>query len=447
MIYDLLFPYQKEITDKAKLNNSSGLFMDTGTGKSITSLSLFEQKVLQGKCNKLIIICLKSKLYEWEIDCNKYFPFSKILVMDGTKTAKKEKQLENLDFDILIINFEKVWRKPYLLHITNKYFILVDESHCIKDSTSKIGKFMQLLGMQTPYKLILTATPMGNGYIDLYNQYYFLGYLNSKLSKFKQDYCIEKKQFNGMYSYPKIVGYKNTEKLDYITQEYCYFYERVLNDDMIPEEIVVPFKLDSNYLKVVKDRVYKDISLDNTASKRIGLKTLCSGTIMGKTLFDPKGNLDRLYQVNDDKIEWIRDFLEGFKERVVIYYQFSHQRDQLYEMITKMGRKCARYCGDYKEQDIYLENDSAIILIQYKSGSTGIDWLKLSYICIFYCLPDGYLTYYQSKGRLNRVGQEKKVLYYLLVTKGKLSADELNYNALMNQEDFNDDYFERNFGE
>ena len=124
---------------------------------------------------------------------------------------------------------------------------------------------------------------------------------------------------------------------------------------------------------------------------------------------------------------------------------FNHQRDQLYDMVTKLKRPCARYCADYKEDDIFKENDNSIVLVQYKSGSTGIDWLKLSYISIFYCLPDSYIEFYQAKGRTNRVGQTKKPLYYLLVSKGNNSVDELNYNALINKQDFNDNFFAENF--
>ena len=52
-----------------------------------------------------------------------------------------------------------------------------------------------------------------------------------------------------------------------------------------------------------------------------------------------------------------------------------------------------------------------------------------------------YIEYYQAKGRLNRVGQTKKPLYYLLVSQGKYSVDYMNYEALMSKKDFNDQFF------
>lgn len=444
MIYELLYPYQKKIVDDLKNYDSSALFLDVGTGKSITSLALYEQKYMQLKCNKLLIICLCAKIEEWKADCEKWYPFSKVLVMDGKKKSKE--QFLKDDYDICIINFEKTWRNNDLLTISNKTMIIIDESHKIKSSETKIGHFMQLLSLCTPYKVILTATPMGNGYIDLYNQLYFLGFIDMSLDNFKKTYCIEKLMYiPGMKPFKQIVGYRNTEYLDMLVNKYARYYERKLDDDLVPSEVLVPIKLEEKYNKISKDRVYKDIVLDKIGMKRIALKSLCSGTLIGNALVDEE-NRHREYQLNTYKLDWVKSFLEDFNERVVIFYMYDHQRDQIYDMITsKLKRPCARYCSEYKEKDIFENNDNAVILVQYKSGSTGVDWLKKSYVGIFYCLPDSYIEFYQAKGRLNRVGQTKKPLYYLLVSKGKYSVDYINYEALMNNKDFNDEWFIENF--
>ena len=441
MLYDLLYPYQKKIVDDLKGYDSSALFMDVGTGKSITSLALFEQKVLQKKCKKLLIICLCAKIEEWKTDCERWFPFSETIVLDKQKS--KDRFVKG-DYDIAIINFEKTWRFEKLMYINEETMIIIDESHKIKSSETKVGHFMQLLCRWTPYKCILTATPMGNGYIDLYNQLYFLGLNGQSLKDFKERYCDEKLIYiPGMKPFKQIVGYHNTEELDLIVNKYARYYERKIDDDLVPEEVMVPIKLEEKYNKISKNRVYEDIVLDKIGMKRIALKSLCSGTIIGNSLDEEGGDLHREYQLNTYKLDWVKSFLEDFNERVVIFYMYDHQRDQLYEMITnKLKRPCARYCSAYKEKEIFEKEDNAVCLVQYKSGSTGVDWLKKSYIGIFYCLPDSYIEFYQAKGRLNRVGQTKKPLYYLVVSKGKYSVDGLNYEALMNKQDFNDEFFE-----
>lgn len=446
MIYDLLYEYQKNIVNDLKDYNSCALFMGLGTGKSITSLALYEQKLIQKKCKKLVIICLCAKINEWKVDCEKLFPFSRVIVLDNKH--KSTESFRTGDFDIAIINFEKTWRFKPLLLINSDYYIIVDESHKVKSPTTSVGKFMQLLGGLTPYKCILTATPMNNGYVDLYNQLYFLGLLDISFNKFKEIYCNENLVFfAGMKPFKKITSYKNTDYLDSLVNKYARYYERKVDDDLIPEEIIIPFELDKEYQRIRTKRVYKDISLDKVSSKRLGLKALCSGTIMGQALVDENGNLDRLYQLNDDKLKWIKSFLEDFNERVVIFYNYDHQREQLYDMCMQLKRPVARYCGEYKEDNIFNENDNAVIIVQYKSGSTGIDWLKKSYVSIFYSLPDSFIDFEQAKGRTFRVGQTKKPLYYLLIAKGKNSVDEANYQALSNSCDFTDEWFKYNFKE
>lgn len=444
MIYELLYSYQKKIVDDLKNYDSGALFMDVGTGKSITSLALFEQKTIQGKCDKLLIVCLCAKLEEWKEDCEKWFPFSKVLVLDGKQKSKRE--FENNDYDICIINFEKTWRYEPLLRIDDKVMIIIDESHKIKASETKVGHFMRLLSNRTPYKVILTATPMGNGYIDLYNQLYFLGLIDISLPKFKEQYCNEKLIYiPGMKPFKQIVSYKNTEYLDLLVNKYARYYERKLDDSLVPSEVLVPIKLEEKYHKISKDRVYKDIVLDKIGMKRIALKALCSGTIIGNALVDNEDR-HREYQLNTYKLDWVKSFLEDFNDRVVIFYMYDHQRDQIYDMVTtKLKRPCARYCSEYKEKEVFEKNNNAVVLVQYKSGSTGVDWLKKSYVGIFYSLPDSYIEFYQAKGRLNRVGQTKKPLYYLLVSKGKYSVDNINYEALMNKQDFSDEFFAENF--
>lgn len=445
MIYDILYPYQKTIVDKLSQFNSSALFTDTGTGKSYMSMALYQDKLHKRQVNKCVVICLLGKIEEWQRDFNKFQPFDRILIMDNKKETLRK--YHKGEWDVLLINFERTWRTPDLLTYTDaNTMIIIDESHKIKESKTKQGDFIAKLGMLTPYKLCLTATPMGNGYIDLYNQFYFLGFIGMSKKAFDDMFVVYKLVLiPGAKPFKKVDYYKNTQLLDNLSTKYCYFYERPVDEEMLPSELKIEFKLDKNYNKIIKDRVYQDIVLDSISAKRLALKSLCSGTIMGKTLLKTD-DCDRVYQLNKDKIEWVKTYLDSFPKRVVIFYQYTHQMEQLYEEITKMHRNVARYNANYKEKDKFIKNDDCVILVQYKSGGTGIDWLKNAYVGIFYSLPDSYVEFYQAKGRIDRNGQTKKPLFYILVTNGSNSVDEMNYKALQEKQDFNDEYFENCFG-
>jgi hypothetical protein len=443
MIYPILYDYQKQVVDDLKDLYGCGLFSDVGTGKSYMSLALFEHKLANSLVNKLIIICLNGKISEWERDCRKFFPFHKILSLAGDLKPKLKKEFEQNDYDILILNFEKVWRLPVILqHIDEKTMLLIDESHKIKTPNSKQTEFIIKMSYLTHHKCILTATPMGLGYIDLFSQLHFIGALNCSYKEFEDEFIIRSLiRIPGIRPFYQIVGYKNTDVIDKTVSNYCRYYERQQSDDMLPSELIVDITLDPSYNKIARERVYNEIVLNKVSKKRIALKALCSGTMIGTDLFDNK----YMYQLNTNKLDWVETFLETFDHRVVIFYNFDFERDQLYDMIKKSKRNVARYCGEFKEQDIFMKKEDCVILVQYKAGGTGIDWLKESYVCVFYSLPDSYIEFYQSKGRIDRAGQTKKPLFYILVSQGIKSIDKMNYDALSEKQDFNDSWFENNF--
>lgn len=447
MIYDILYPYQKKIVNYLKQYDASALFTDTGTGKSYMSISIYQDKYMQKKVNKCLVICLLGKVDEWVRDFKKFQPLDKVIVLDGK--AKTMKDFTSGNWDVAVINFEKTWRLEKLLtYIDDKCMIIIDESHKIKTPDTKQGKFIGLLGQNTPYKLILTATPMGNGYIDLYNQLYFLGYLDMAYKDFQDEFCIYKMCFiPGSKPFEKIDRYRNTEVLDNIISKYAYFYNRPVDESMLPSELIIKLPLDKNYNRINRERVYKDVVLDTISAKRMCLKSLCSGNVMGKPLVAQNEDSRIVYNLNTYKLDWVKTFLETFNKRVVIFYQYTHQMEQLYDEIKKTKRSVARYNAKYKEKDVFEANDDCVLLCQYKSGGTGIDWLKKSYVGIFYSLPDSYIEFYQAKGRIDRNGQTEKPLFYILLADGSKSVDMLNWKALSMNQDFNDEFFSRNFSE
>ena len=207
-----LFDYQQKIVD-LQTNPASALFMDMGTGKTVTSLALFKK----WKCPKILIICLVSKLEDWKKDLMSECSVEGIILDKGSKSNMCT---VDTNPNAMIINFESAWRCHNLLQWVDKdTFVLIDESHKIKTHNSKIGKFCDKLSKRTPYKVILTGTPQSKGYIDYYSQLKFVDILKMSYKDFCNKYCVyQQMKFNG-YPFNKLVGYQNTDELDKIMKE------------------------------------------------------------------------------------------------------------------------------------------------------------------------------------------------------------------------------------
>lgn len=418
-----LYPYQREIVDH-QYKDSIALFMQMGTGKTFVSMGMFEKS----KCSKLLVICLATKVQDWTHDTSTYLGLDTIPLNKGT--AKNKDQIGG---NALVVGFESAWRleDDLLKWVDDDTYIIIDESHKIKNHKSKIGKYTRKLAKKTPYKAILTGTPQSKGYVDYYNQLYFLGIFNESYKKFEDKFCvIDRQYFNGM-PVKAIVGYKNTDELDKLINENAVYFDREISNDFIPSESTIKFKKPTKYKKILNDRVYTEKSgdvhiYDTSGSLLHASRQLASGYIENDL-------------ISKDKLNWIKDFVESLNDRLVIFYNFNKELEYLKE--TLKDYPLSFYNGEIKDLTNFKENQNGIALVNFASGSTGINDLVISNTMIMFSPTTSYIDYVQSKKRIDRIGQTKKPMYYYLVMEN--SIDSRIYNSLSKGSDFDEQMFDK----
>ena len=414
-----LFDYQEKIVNNC---NSPGvaLFMGMGTGKTVTSLALFKKS----KCKKLLIICLVSKLTDWKDDLMSECGLDGIIM---NKTVNRGYKFEQSD-DYLIVNFESAWRYNELLDWVDKdTCIIIDESHKIKSTTSRVSKFCEKLKRLTSHKIILTGTPQSKGYIDYYNQLRFVDILNMPKTEFTNTFCVyDTMNYNG-FPFKKLVGYKNTEYLDELIHDKCIFYERDPENDMIPSDIDVRIKKPKQYDTFKLSRIYKDYAADSSAKLFVGLRTCCSGFIGTN-------------ETENGKLLWLKEFIDDINTRVVIFYNFNREREMIIELLDSLKIPYSEYSGRSKNLDNFKQHPNGVAVCQYQSASTGLNDLVVSNICVMFGPPLNYTDWAQAKKRIDRVGQTKKPLYYNLYCMGTVENKILL--TLKSGKDFDNRMFE-----
>ena len=145
-----LFEYQKEAIEnfeRKPLNLS-----DVGTGKSYMSIGSY----VKSECTKLLVICLAPKVLDFVEDGE---PFD-IEITPLNKGTKKNRELLS-ESNHVAISFESSWRLTELLKWVDKdTFIIIDESHKVGVSKSKVTKFVMQLSKKAKYTYLCTATPV-----------------------------------------------------------------------------------------------------------------------------------------------------------------------------------------------------------------------------------------------------------------------------------------------
>lgn len=401
-----LFPHQIEQIEEGKKGKNINQ-SEVGTGKSLIGLGLFKES----KYKKLLILCLASKVTDFQEDGLAIG----VEVTPLNKGTTKNKVLLK-EAKVVSISFESSWRLVELMKwVDQDTMVLIDESHKVKSTTSKVGMFINKLSKKAGYVYLMSATMFSNGkYEQLWNQLSITGVYTGTYKEFKARYCIEELQemkVRGQTKYfNTIVGYQNTNELLDLLKKHSVFKARDIDDELLPEDIFYYTKKPTMYNKLLKNRVLEMpsgeiVEYDNLPMLRHATLQLCSGVLAG---------IDK--PLRKDKFERTEQILEEHNnQRVVIFYNYNIEKDMLIQLLTDLGRNWSLYNGESHNLDEFKNNENGVVLAQYKSASTGINDFVISHVCIFFSTCDSSSTYIQAKGRLSRYGQTKKPLYYHLI--------------------------------
>ena len=323
---------------------------------------------------------------------------------------------------IVIINYDLVWRRPELAALRD-FTLMLDESSCIKNATSNRTKF--ILKLRPQNVILLSGTPVGGKYEELLTQCKLLGWRITKKA-FWEAYVNYVEIDMGNFKIPKVTGYKNVEQLKEKLREYGAVFQKTEDVFDLPEQIEKTVLIEStpSYKKFKKDRLITidgiELVGDTSLTKMLYLRQLAS-------------------QYNKNKLEALKDILESTEDRVIIFYNFTAELDQIKKVCKELKKPISVINGKVKDLKNYESKDNSITVVQYQAGAMGLNLQKSNKI-IYYSLPLASEIFEQSKKRTHRIGQNRTCFYYYLVTKSSLEEEILN--TLRLRKNFTDKLFE-----
>ena len=444
-----LYTYQektaKDIFDRISSKEITGAYIgfETGTGKTVTSLSVAERLFNAGYIKEVIVICPVSKIEDWKKDLKDEIP-----------------EIKNT----FVTSFQSAWRSKSSLQIQSslsrsKVLLIVDEGHKMKTYDSKQSKFIQNLYLKyNMFVLVLSATSQNKKYIDLYPQYRILGsrVFNCSAKDFKKEYCIEAANYNLVYAgkarfpYNEIVGYKNTDLMDKDILSYTY-YKKYESEYSKPIEIKQSFKMTPEMKYFKEKRIWPKIDEKDILRliEEDNIESIDSGIIIANrpTLYhiymreSCSGFIKDKFLEKNPKAQWLEDFLEGNEGRLVVFTNFINETTIVKEVCNKKKRHCVIYDGDHKDLTLWHKYEDCIAIVNIQAGSAGLnDFIKTN-IAIYFSPLENYIDFTQSKGRIDRIGQTKQPVYYYLQIAG--SVEPQIYRMLSEGKDFDTHLFEQ----
>lgn len=478
-IYEKLYLWQKKIVDKYKVRDAFGLFLDMGLGKTPLGLAMAEAN----DCTKVVIISVNGKATEPETVKGSWLWWAKQSSIPYNLHNKWSKTFDVASPEVLIINYEslfargknkkeRVTLKQILVDfiISCKHHnvaILVDESHKMKDLQSqqtcaivKLKRELERVAKKV-FTYLLTGTPFTTGYVDLYSQLKMLGSPMNK-GQFIENFC-ERGNVPGLLGWQQpISGYKNIDMLFSHLHKFAITIESDEVEDL-PEQIFTNIVLDETdaFKMFTQERVRVEHYINFVTSNKIAIpnETAIDYNIFEaitknrKSMANPffrdidfpksrwiaetsgqhwmrarqlaigfNGNAETYHWFDKTRLESLKKFLSENEDNYLLFYNYTPEMFELYDICEELGYNIDVYCGEIKSLHFYNEftklSDSQklttkknIILANFASGSTGLNWQEYNKCIIFSCPV--YRDWAQGIKRIHRLGQKRTVFYYI----------------------------------
>lgn len=437
--------YQQYAINHILDHEASGLFLDMGMGKTVSSLTAIDDLLFLGDATKVLVIAPKRVAEDtWSTEVEKWDHLKHLRISKILGTPKKRLEAAEADSDIYVTNRENVeW-------LVDNYFknwkwdtLIIDELSSFKSSKAK--RFRALKKVRPYFKRIvgLTGTPAPNSLIDLWPQVYLLDggqRLGKTITGYRERYFIpgDRNQFV-VFNYNLREGAEEAihNKISDIcvsmkADDYLDMPERI--DNIV--KIDLPKKALREYEELEKELIIQlddeDISASNSAVLTGKLLQMCNGAIYAD-------ETKEVINIHDEKLNALMDIIEAANGKtVLIFYSFKHDLIRIKEFLKKNKIKGQELGGS---EDIKKWNDGEIPVLLLHPASAG-HGLNLQYggnIIVWFGLTWSLELYQQACARLYRQGQKESVVIHHIIARSTVDEDvmkalqgkELNQNLLL----------------
>lgn len=488
--------YQEECVDFLKENPFSALFIDMGMGKTISTLTVIADLLMEFLEEKVLVVApLRVAVDTWptEIRSWRHTAWMNFTVIraseddprlvearakarafgrsEGLSTAETQKiagrsetiererimqDLARSDAKIHIINREQLewlvyfWKGKWPYRV-----VIIDESSSFKDH--KTDRFQALAKVRNTPGLIerlhlLTATPAAETYEHLFAQLFLMDRgrrLGKNITAYREKYFT----YNRWSMKYKLRPGCEEEILAKIA-DICLVMRA---KDYLPRKdpTITPHlvTLDESHLKLIKD-LERDFVVDLPGGAEVEAKTaamlssmllqMASGTLYETQLLedwdtDDLRKVKKVHNIHDHKIEALKEIYEQAQNEgqpLMVAYYFKSSLAKL----KKAFPKAVAMDDEGKCVKAWNSNKIPMLLIHPQSAGHGLNLQKgLGHTLIFFDLIYSLEYYLQTIGRLDRQGQMNPVFVKLLIAVGTI--DEIVWKALSAKQDAQEKLF------
>lgn len=422
--------YQLKAIDYILEKKRCGLAIDMGLGKTVIALTAF-MRLLDVKVKKLLVIAplnVAKNVWGNEIENWKHISHLSYSICCGNKKERLEALKK--DVSIYIINQENVeWMYDKGFH---KYgMIIVDESHKFKNHAS--NRFKALKKFTYNYIVLLSGTPMPQGFIDIWPQQYLIDkgeLLGKNITTYRTMYFrpnLHGFAFECMY--PRLISEKLTSRWMYMRgEDYLTLPDKIINTISVNIDNYDMYKeFEKEFYIQIKNEELTAVNAGVLCNK---LLQYCNGAVYNE--------FGDYVEIHNNKLDMLEELInEHPEENILVAFNFKSDEERIKKRFHYARTLNSKNIDNVKKA--WDRGEIRLLLCQADSAE-GLNLQNGGRVIIWFGLTWRMDSYKQFNARLHRQGQTKPVIIYHLVS--RKCKDETVMKVLSKKDATQEDLFE-----
>ena len=418
---------------------------DMGLGKTVQTLAhLLKQKEEARSSGPSLIVVPTSVAFNWEQECSRFTPELKVLRLTGPERKRRFDEIPGAD---LVITTYALLRHDFEeLRGHDFFYVVLDEAQNIKNPAAQTSRCCKAL--KGRHRLALTGTPMENNLTEIWSVFDFLmpGFLGPH------------KRFQTKYERP-IASRGDQQALELLKRRLNPFMLRRVKEDVArelpPKTEIVSYCDMTPAQRALYQQVlntYRGKVLQSIADKGIERSQI---TILDALLkLRQVCNHPSLLRLAANKVktsgkmglfqEMVEELVsEG--HRALVFSQFTGMLSILRKWLDHEGIDYCYLDGRTRNRrkviEAFNEGGATLFLISLKAGGTGLNLTAADYVVHVDPWWNPQVEA-QATDRAYRIGQDKHVFVYKMITKDSIEEKILKlqdrkkelFNSLLSPE-------------
>ncbi|MFW5816491.1 MAG: DEAD/DEAH box helicase, partial [Wenzhouxiangella sp.] len=400
---------------------------DMGLGKTVQTLAHVLTEKDAGRLDRpALVVAPTSLMFNWRAEAHRFAPQLKVLLLHGPRRRGDFQWIA--DSDLVLTTYPLLARDIDWLERERWHLVILDEAQAVKNPRTRAARAVRRL--QTRHRLCLTGTPMENHLGELWSQFDFLmpGLLGAERA-FRAQFRLPIEQFG------------SSERRALLARRVRPFFLRRTKAEVAPElpaktEIVrsVPLvgsqhRLYESLREEMRERVRSALKAQGAERGRmvildalLRLRQACCDP----RLLDWTEHTGSASAPQSAKLELLMDLLpemviEG--RRILLFSQFVRMLELIEQELVRRGIGFVKLTGRTRDRQKVIEafqrGDAPVFLISLRAGGVGLN-LTTADTVIHYDPWWNPAVEDQATDRAHRIGQDRKVFVYRLLTEGTI---------------------------